>query len=229
MSTESKRIAIVRRENLKRWMEDQNVSPTELSEKLLVGKAYVSLLFNPSRFFGEKAARSIESKLGMQSGALDAEGGSKNISTSAWKDPVQIPPGMYGLLDQTRISPSKDAGMVDVDNSPLPALAFKGEWLRKSGATDRALLVMGEQVGDSMSPYIEDGDLYLVDAGQSKVVDGQVYALLYANELRLRRLSKRFDGGLILRADNARYPEEQLSPDQAVHIRVFGRVLWRAG
>jgi phage repressor protein C with HTH and peptisase S24 domain len=228
VTTDAKRLAQVRRDNLKQWMESNGVSPTELAERLEVGKAYASLLFNEGRSFGEKAARSIEEKLGIPMCSLDGAS-APTLTTSAWERPHDIPAGIYGLVEQTRISPSAVAGKVDAAACPLPPLAFKGDWLVRAGVKSRSLLLMGEQSGDSMEPYLAAGDLYMVDAAQTDIEEGCVYVLVYAGALRLRRLSRRFDGGLILRADNSRYPEEQLSAEYSSHIRVFGKVLWRAG
>lgn len=226
--TEKNELAQRRRDNLKRWMEDSKVTPSDVAGRLQVGRAYVSLLFNPERYFGEKAARSIETKLHMPHLFLDSDG-KLPIATSSWVSPADIGDGMYGLVSQTRISPSETQGLVDVQPVDLPGVAFKKAWLMNAKVTDSSKLVFGEQRGDSMEPYLSDGDIYLVDVTQVDVADGQVYALLYGGEIRLRRLSRRFDGGLLLRADNARYPEEKLSSEEAAMVRVIGRVLWRAG
>lgn len=217
-----------RRDNLRRWMRVSNTSSSELADKLQVGRAYASLLFNPERSFGERAARSIERKLGMTEGFLDSQGDGP-LAVGSWERASDIQPGMYGLVPQNRLSVSLERGCVEVYHTDLPPLALRGERLVAAGVTERARLVFGEQRGDSMSPYIEDGDLFLVDAGQVEVEDGMVYAILYGEDVRLRRLSRRFDGGVLLRPDNARYPEEVLTRDEAEQVTVIGRVIWRAG
>jgi phage repressor protein C with HTH and peptisase S24 domain len=80
-----------------------------------------------------------------------------------------------------------------------------------------------------MEPYLLDGDVVLIDLGQKDVEDGDVYALAYGDELRIKRLSRRFDGGLIIRSDNPRFPEETVAANDLQHVRVLGRHIWRGG
>lgn len=218
-----------RRENLRKWMESQSMTLTQLASKLKVGRAYTSLLFRPDRFFGEKAARSIESKLGLPDGSLDTMEDGAPIATAAWVSPADIKTARYGLVEQTRIRPSVNPGLIEAISIALPPVAFPVEWLTAKGVRDHQKLVFGEQSGDSMYPYLDDGDVYMIDVDQADVSDGGVYAILYGGEIRVRRLSRRFDGGLLLRADNPRFPEEALTAAEAAQIRVLGRVLWRAG
>lgn len=81
-----------------------------------------------------------------------------------------------------------------------------------------------------MEPSFRDRDVLLCDTGQTEIIDGEVYALDYGGELRVKRLRKRFDGGLIILSDNtAKHPPESLSAIDATHIKILGRVLWRGG
>lgn len=223
--TES-RWAKARRINLKRWMKDNEVKGIELARRLGVGPAYVSLLFRPDRYFGEKAARSIEDKLNLPCGYLDASADA-SLAAETWEHPSEISNGQYGLVSQSRLSVAH--GQVSVKPIDLPAIAFKREWLLDSGVTDRRLLTFGEHDGDSMAPYLSHSSLFLVDGGQKEVHGGSIYAIVYGEELRVRRLHRRFDDGLILHADNASYPREELNPNEVARIIILGRVLWRAG
>jgi hypothetical protein len=227
--SETKLLAQKRRKNLSAWMERNHVNLTELARRLQVGVAYTSLLLREEgRSFGEKAARSIEQKLHIPAGFLDSDGGIQ-MATDGWVAPSDVPQGMYGLVPQTRIMVGDKPGLIDVVALDLPPLAFKSSWLSGAGVRTKGGLVCGEQRDDSMAPYLGAGDVYMLDTDQVEVADGQVYALLYGRDIRLRRLSRRFDGGLILRADNARHPEEILSAEDAGRIKVVGRVVWRAG
>ena len=58
-------IAEQRRSNLATWMEANQINQTEIAKRAGLGRAYVSLLFKPERFFGEKIARKLEKKLGL--------------------------------------------------------------------------------------------------------------------------------------------------------------------
>ena len=75
-----------------------------------------------------------------------------------------------------------------------------------------------------------DGDVLLCDIGQTEIIDGEIYALDYGGELRVKRLRKRLGGGLLVQSDNAaRFPPESLDAAQALQIKILGRVLWRGG
>ncbi|AHF04082.1 hypothetical protein MARPU_09595 [Marichromatium purpuratum 984] len=111
-------------------------------------------------------------------------------------------------------------------------MAFTSDWARQTGVRPNNAVVVYAK-GDSMEPSICDGDVLLIDidtAGDD-IRDGQVYAIRYGHELRVKRLFRRYDGSLILRSDNAgRYPEEIIPrEDQNGQVHVIGRVVWRAG
>jgi phage repressor protein C with HTH and peptisase S24 domain len=121
------------------------------------------------------------------------------------------------------------AGQVPDAESKLPPLAFRKNWLNKKLVTSRKNLRIAGVTGDSMAPFIQDGDIVLIDVGQQDLQEMQVYAINYGGEVRIKRLARRFDGGLRIASDNPAYPEESLSPGEAEHVSILGRMLWRAG
>ena len=221
-------LANIRRAQLRKWMDERGLNNTDLAARIGSGRAYVSLLFNPDRHFGEKAARSIEKKLFMPTGHLDANKPSM-APVDTWENPEDLPEGVYALVPRVGIRLSAGNGLEAVDDSDLPPLAFRESWLKKKSVSSRNNLRVLEVDGPSMEPLLMDGDVVLIDLGQRDVVDQSVYAIAYGNELRIKRLSKRFDGGLIIRSDNQQYPEEVISPGDMEHVRVIGRMLWRGG
>ena len=84
--------------------------------------------------------------------------------------------------------------------------------------------------GDSMIPLLFPGDIILVNTEETNVVDGRLYAMRYGDELRVKYLSRRLDGALILRSVNPAYRDEDVSAEVAnEHIAVIGRVRDRSG
>ena len=83
--------------------------------------------------------------------------------------------------------------------------------------------------GDSMSTYICDGDLVLIDRGTRKIANGQVYAFMMEDEVVIKRVSKGF-GLITLTSDN---PNKAIFPDRTVppgaEAMVLGKVIWRGG
>lgn len=87
--------------------------------------------------------------------------------------------------------------------------------------------------GDSMERFLFDGDSVLVHMDNDTprdVVNGKIYAIRYDNELKVKYLHRRLDGGLILRSENPAHAEEQLTSEQVnEYITIIGRVIDRSG
>lgn len=84
--------------------------------------------------------------------------------------------------------------------------------------------------GDSMEPMLFNGDTILVNQDEKDVIDGKLYALRYGDQMRVKFLSKRLDGTLILRSLNPSYSDEVISADVAnEHITIIGRVRDKSG
>ncbi len=81
--------------------------------------------------------------------------------------------------------------------------------------------------GDSMSTYICNGDLVMIDRGVRTIANGQVYAFMMEDEVVIKRVSKGF-GLITLTSDN---PNKALFPDRTVppgaDVTVLGKVVWR--
>ena len=79
--------------------------------------------------------------------------------------------------------------------------------------------------GDSMIPMLYPRDTILVNTDETNIVDGKLYAIRYGDELRVKYLSRRLDGTIVLRSVNPSYKDEEVSPELAdQHISIIGRV-----
>lgn len=233
--SEVKPLAELRRQNLQAWMDERNLSQTAVATKLGVGRAYVSLLLQTkpdadgkTRAFGEKAARLMEAKLFMPEGYLDSDG-QQPEAASNWDHPKNLEPGVSGLLPYRELSLDPATREIDIRDRNLPDVALSRESLLKMRVTRKDQLAFMVVTGEALTPQLRPGDIVLVDQAQTEVSDGQVYVIRYGDELRFRRLARRFDGGLILRSDNPHPTEEVVSAQDATLIRVIGRVVARWG
>lgn len=150
----------------------------------------------------------------------------------AWEHPDDLPADQYALVARRQVKLAAGSGTIVFEDEPLPPLAFRASFLREKHVTSRDNLVTLYADGFSMAPYINDGDAILIDRGQTQVIDNEIYAIDYGGELRLKRLQKRYDGGVLIKSDSpdqARYPIESLSGDEANHIKILGRFIWRGG
>jgi phage repressor protein C with HTH and peptisase S24 domain len=80
-------------------------------------------------------------------------------------------------------------------------------------------------IGNSMEPMLPDGCTVGIDESKKTIVDGKIYAINHAGDLRLKILYKLPNGGIRMRSYNAdEYPEEIY---QDTHdIRILGRLFW---
>lgn len=222
-----KEMASLRRENLRRWMDARDMTGSQLAEKIGSGRAYASLLFNPSRYFGEKAARHIEEKLRMPPGYLDASTRGAMV-TSDWSRPDELDDEVYGLVGHVGMRVG-DGGGIEAVPTRLPPLPFSKRWLQAHDVTSSDNLRLSEVSNASMEPYVRPGDVVMVDIGQMTIIDGEVYAIRHGGDIRFRRLFSTVDGGIRLQADNPSHPSETLHVDAVSKLVVIGRVIWRAG
>jgi phage repressor protein C with HTH and peptisase S24 domain len=78
-----------------------------------------------------------------------------------------------------------------------------------------------------MEPVLPDGSTIGVDIGSTDIKDGKVYAIDHDGALRVKQLYKLPNGGLRLRSFNRdEWDDENLTPEQAQHVRIIGRMFW---
>ncbi len=78
--------------------------------------------------------------------------------------------------------------------------------------------------GDSMEPFINDGDKLLVEhCNGEQIIDNKVYVFCYKNEFFVKRLSKNVDE-LIVKSDNKTYSDRILSCTDLNDVSIIGLV-----
>jgi len=85
--------------------------------------------------------------------------------------------------------------------------------------------------GDSMAPLICNGDYVLIDTSQHyDIIDGKIYAIGVEGQLRIKRLYRKTNKGLVIRSENKEYVDEVLTPEEAnQYVTIIGRVIDRSG
>lgn len=147
----------------------------------------------------------------------------------AWESESDLPEDQYVFVPRLEVELSAGNGKVvwEISNKGEPQ-AFRLEWLQKKGLQSKNLRCMYAH-GDSMEPYIQDGDALLVDLSETEITDNQVYAIRYGDALKVKRLFKRFDKSLRIVSDNREHPEEIVQGEDLNNIQVLGKVVWRGG
>jgi phage repressor protein C with HTH and peptisase S24 domain len=151
-----------------------------------------------------------------------------------------VPPGLIAGVpanDDSYVIPLLDArgscgnGRMygDIDTTPI---RISRRLLTRCRVALATMLVALYADGDSMSPYITHGDIMIFDSGVTDFKDGSIYLIDTPDGLRVKRVSRRADGQVLLRSDNAdrtRYPDEAYTPEQAESLTVKGRFVMRLG
>jgi len=107
-------------------------------------------------------------------------------------------------------------------------IPFDAHWLAKNGFKTkniRALYVSG----DSMEPYLLDGDMVLIDTSLKKIVDRYLYAILLGNDLKIKRLTQRYDGSVVIISDNPSHNTEIIPPNDLEQLHIIGEMVYRSG
>lgn len=230
----------IRRENLRRWVTENGIPQKE--------KSYFSQL-QAGGSFGERAARRLERDYRMGEGYLD-----RPLDLSREKDEVErerrhgpreapqnrsgiivydlgddVPDDMV-LVPESRIQFAAGDGHINYElvEDEEPA-TYRRSWFQKHGINPDHVRRF-RVTGNSMEPLLFPRDTILVNQDETQVVDGRLYALRYGDQLRVKYLSRRLDGTLVLRSVNPAYKDEEVPAELAnEHITVIGRVRDRSG
>jgi phage repressor protein C with HTH and peptisase S24 domain len=118
--------------------------------------------------------------------------------------------GASGLLEQLEIS---SESMI-LDKNLLP---------KNSRMKDFAIIRI---VGDSMEPYIEEGDFAVIQlsAGRAVVPVNGVYLIAFGESVQIKRCSFQSDGSCLLLSDNQLYPPEKAGNGE---WEIVGKVILR--
>lgn len=134
------------------------------------------------------------------------------------------------LVPESRITFAGGDGHVNYEliEDEEPA-TYRRSWFQKYGINPDHVKRF-RVTGDSMEPLLYARDTILVNLDETQIIDGRLYALRYGDQLRVKYLSRRIDGTLVLRSVNPAYKDEEISAELAnEHITVIGRVRDRSG
>ncbi|WP_333662763.1 S24 family peptidase [Acinetobacter sp.] len=145
----------------------------------------------------------------------------------AWEAPEDLDPNVYVIIPHVDVKFSAGDGRV-VEFEPSQSSicsAQTWEWIQKKKVAPKHLITVDID-GDSMEPTIRDGSVVTLDKSintMEQIQPNKVYAIRYGNELKIKRLSKRFDGALIIDSDNPAYEREIVELRDLEHIGIIGK------
>lgn len=178
-------------------------------------KGRISQLFDSEQSFGERAARSLATSIG--------------LPPEFFNTPSDSPfnPSDFTPVRRADVAFSNGTGQVVYHEDEKPPLVFRTDFLRRLGiAPGNAVVVDAE--GVSNEPKIVDGSVVLVNRGDRERLDGRFFAFRYDGELLIKRL-ERIDGvGVLATAENSNFkPKTKIYPASAEdQIEVIGHAVW---
>lgn len=134
-------------------------------------------------------------------------------------------PEGFVLVPRYDIEASAGGGALAGDENVLDYMAFQASWVRRALRADPSRLALITASGDSMEPAIRPGDLLLVDMSVETVMDDSIYLVALNDFLLVKRVQKLLKG-LVVKSDNPNYMTMTLSAEEAVDLRIRGRIRW---
>lgn len=116
-------------------------------------------------------------------------------------------------------------GKIAAEQETSQPLSFRRDWLAKRHLTPGNLAIVSVS-GDSMEPYLKDGDLVLVDRSQTNIASGKTYVLRLDGHLLVKNLQLLPHGLVQVASFNPGFPPYQVDlADESLDIAVIGRVV----
>ena len=199
-----------------------------------VDPTYVSQLLNGHRSFGEKAARNMEQKVGLQYGYFDR----LDVATSVQEDAAEyeIARKVQAIDDSEnsqnahkirRVKFNVEAGIsgysICQENDEGNPIFFRKNWMDSRGYKPENLIAVYVH-GNSMEPGLYDGDTVVINTADTEPKDGEVFVVNYENETVIKRLI-RDSGRWWLLSDNSdqrRFPRKECNSELC---SIIGRVV----
>lgn len=152
-------------------------------------------------------------------------------SIEVWDDDTPLENDEVYVPFLKEVELSAGSGRTAVQESSNRRLRFGRISLRNKGV-DPASAKCVTVAGNSMEPVLRNGSTVAVDTSNTRVLDGDMYAIDHAGQLRVKQLYRMPGGGLRLRSFNRdEHPDEEYTAQQ-IHeqeLVVLGRVFWSGG
>jgi phage repressor protein C with HTH and peptisase S24 domain len=152
-------------------------------------------------------------------------------SIEVWDDDTPLENDEVYVPFLKEVELSAGSGRTAVQESSNRRLRFGRISLRNKGV-DPASAKCVTVAGNSMEPVLRNGSTVAVDTSNTRVIDGDMYAIDHAGQLRVKQLYRLPGGGLRLRSFNRdEHPDEEYTAQQIQDqdLVVLGRVFWSGG
>lgn len=224
-----------RRNRLQTLIEDQYdgdrqvfCDAADLSESRLA--QLLSTTYRDGQGFGEKAARTLETRLDLSELFFDLLAVGEISDREAYQQRAKTGDKTDDTVQIRQVSLTLTAGSAHIktenEEPSLCAWHFQKSWLKERNLTADKLMAITVD-GASMSPSLKDGDVVLVNTADTERKDSAVYLINYQGDVVIKRLTLDF-GRWHLSSDNTnrkQYQRQELDEDTCI---VIGRIILMA-
>lgn len=218
-------------ERVKARRLELDLSQTELANKAGLTQPTISGL-EKNRSHSSGSLASIARVLGVS--ALWLETGMGDMVPSHPEEPLSVivgdPDAVMVPLLECKGSCGNGRLYGDVDYSPITISARLLRSFYGRAASENLIALYAD--GDSMASYIMHGDIIVFDTGIADFQESGIYLLDTPDGLRVKRVSRRADGRVVLRSDSpdkTRFPDEEYSAEEAPLLTVKAKFVLRMG
>jgi len=174
-------------------------------------------------------AKAVEEKFGFSSLWMVSGVGPKRINTQVEEGLASYGQVFDGYIQVPRyeVAASAGGGSLVQSEQIVDHLTFKKDWLHQQLGLSPNQVAVISVMGDSMEPYLFDGDLIMIDTNIPRIENNAVYVLQVDGDLLVKRIQKKIDGTVIVKSDNEHYEPEVFRGEALSQLRVVGRLVRR--
>ncbi|OFP57613.1 transcriptional regulator [Pseudomonas aeruginosa] len=227
-------------------LAEHGITPTELSRRTGVGQSTISrILSGKIATPKDEQVHPIAEYFGLSTdqlrgratiGAVTPPAASREPDATmdgpieVWDDSTPLPSDEVLVPFLKEVELAAGSGKMSVEVNSRRSLRFGKYSLKKKGvdpANARCVTI----TGNSMEPVLRNGATVGVDVGNTRIVDGDLYAINHGGLLRVKQTYRLPGGGIRLRSFNRdEHPDEEYSQDEIIaqEIEIIGRVFWGA-
>mgnify|MGYP000373737699 CR=1 FL=1 len=130
----------------------------------------------------------------------------------------------FQLVPMAKAKPKGGTSSLEVEGGIERHYAFRIDFLFRKGSPNNMILF--RVGGDSMYPFVADGDTVLVDKSQTHLHDGKMYLVRIDDDIIVKWILRK-PGQYILRSENKLWDDIIIEKkDESIDFQVLGKVVW---
>lgn len=210
----------------------------QLAMKSGVGQSSISDFENNKKSMSAEFLASIAKVLKTSSEYIIFGGSNATLTNkdvSGWEDGDEVPDQVVAIEFYRDVYASAGNGYLNGQVEQPQYIWFRIDSLQENNVNPSAAKVVTVR-GDSMSPELTDGQAISVDTSATRIYDGEIYAFLVGDDMKVKILFNWNDEGMggfkavSRNEDKVRYPDEYYSPERIKNenVSIYGQFWWKS-